>query len=118
MSTDGSRSLPTQPQVPIRRYNSAGSLSSLSTSASRSLLGCRFCRNNEEEECCLFDHRGSGGYIKTQCKSLTCIGLTVQLCCEKIIDLFQILKFEHLIGVKVVSLRNKIASVNRVAMPY
>ena len=43
---------------------------------------------------------------------------TVQLCCEKIIDLFQILKFEHLIGVKVVSLRNKIASVNRVAMSY
>ena len=27
----------------------------------------------EEEECCLFDHHhGSGGYIKTQYKSLTC----------------------------------------------
>ena len=28
--------------------------------------------NIEEEECCLFDHLGSGGYIKTQYKSLTC----------------------------------------------
>ena len=29
--------------------------------------------SEEEEECCLFDHHhGSGGYIKTQYKSLTC----------------------------------------------